>query len=220
MSQENTEKNNVSNTLNGNTSKVEQDQPITSSPVSPVSPVLEKVKEDQKTETPVVQPKKIDYESKYFYLAAEMENLKKRFTREQSELIKYSNEKILSDLLTVIDNLDRTIEAVQDENDKKIVNIKTGVEMVKNHFLKSLEQYGLKKIETIGKEFDPKYHEAISREENNDHENDHISREFQAGYMLNQRLLRAAKVMITKNKNKNKNKNNDNDNDNDKKKIK
>ncbi len=141
-----------------------------------------------------------DFKSKYYYLAAEMENSRKRFEREKQNLVKYGSEKILSGLIEVIDNLERTSDAIsEEEEDEKIKNIKTGVEMVKKQFVEVLKNNGLKQVEAIGMKFDPNIHEAMAGQKMEGKENDDIITEFQKGYMLNGRLLRAAKVIIVNN---------------------
>jgi molecular chaperone GrpE len=86
---------------------------------------------------------------------------------------------------------------VSDE-DEKIKNIVKGIEMVRTQFLETLENNGLKRIEALGEQFDPNFHEAISQQEVEGEEEDKIVQEFQKGYMLNGRLLRASKVVISK----------------------
>ncbi len=140
-----------------------------------------------------------DYKAKFFYLAAEMDNMKKRFEREKSNLVKFGNEKVLSGLLEVVDNLDRTVDAIANDEDEKVNNIYQGVEMVRTQFLNVLKSNGLEKIEALGEIFDPNFHEAMAQmpaEGKNDQE---VIQVYQHGYSLNGRLLRAAKVVIAKN---------------------
>ena len=138
------------------------------------------------------------FKEKYFYLAAEMENARRRFEREKENLVKFGNEKVISGLLTVIDNLDLTLQAVANEEDEKIKNIVVGVEMVRDQFLEQLKSSNVSIIETKGKKFDPKLHEALGQREEEGIEAGTILDEVQKGYVLNGRVLRAAKVMIAK----------------------
>jgi molecular chaperone GrpE len=140
-----------------------------------------------------------DFKDKYYYLAAEMENLRKRFDREKQNLLKYGSEKILSGLLEVLDNLDRTSDAIATDKDEKIKNVWTGIEMVKKQFVDVLEANGLEQIKAIGEKFDPNVHEAMAGQPSEGKENDEIITEFQKGYTLNGRLLRATKVIIVNN---------------------
>ena len=138
------------------------------------------------------------FKDKYFYLAAEMENARRRFEREKENLVKFGNEKVISGLLTVIDNLDLTLQAVANEEDEKIKNIVVGVEMVRDQFLEQLKSSNVSIIETKGKKFDPKLHEALGQREEEGVEAGTILDEVQKGYVLNGRVLCAAKVMIAK----------------------
>lgn len=143
--------------------------------------------------------KEEDFKNKYFYLAAEFENTRRRSERERENLIKFGNEKILKSLLDIVDNLDRTISAVATEEDEKIKNIVTGLDMVKGQFVGVLKQNGLEEIEALGKQFDPNFHEALAQQPAEGVDDNEIINEFQKGYILNGRLLRATKVVIAKN---------------------
>ncbi|MBI2521266.1 MAG: nucleotide exchange factor GrpE [Bdellovibrio sp.] len=147
-----------------------------------------------------IKKEEIDYKSKYFYIAAEMDNMRKRFDREREGIIKYGTEKLLSGLIPVLDNFDRTIDAVANDEDVKVKNLRKGIEMVRQQFVQILEENGLKSAPAIGKKFDPNFHEALTQEESDVHEEGVVLREFEKAYMLNGRLLRAAKVVIAKKK--------------------
>lgn len=152
------------------------------------------------SEAEVVEEKKEeDFKSKYFYLAAEMQNLTKRHQREREGLLKFGSEKILTGLLEVVDNLDRTLQAIENDEDEKVKNIANGIEMVKTQFIGVLKQNGLEEVESLGKAFDPNFHEAMAQQPAEGIEDEEIIQEFQKGYILNGRLLRAAKVIIAKN---------------------
>lgn len=140
-----------------------------------------------------------DYKGKFFYLAAEMDNMKKRFEREKSNLVKFGNEKVLSGLLEVVDNLDRTVDAIANDEDEKVKNIYQGVEMVRTQFLGVLKSNGLEKIEALGEIFDPNFHEAMAQMPAEGKKDQEVIQVYQHGYSLNGRLLRAAKVVIAKN---------------------
>ena len=152
--------------------------------------VLEAAKEEKEEE---------DFKAKFYYLAAEMENLRKRNERETQNLLKYGNEKILSSLLDVVDNLDRTLQAIVNDEDEKVKNIAVGINMVSTQMTDVLKNNGLEEVESVGKIFDPKFHEALAQQPAEGKKDDEIISEFQKGYILNGRLLRAAKVVIAKN---------------------
>lgn len=153
---------------------------------------------DTKVESPT-QSVSEDYKAKFYYLAAESENMRKRFEREKDNWIKYGNEKILSSLLEVVDNLDLTLGALVNENDAKVKNIGIGIEMVRKQFLEVLGQNGLTLIESMGKIFDPNFHEAMGQKPAEGKKENEIIFEYKKGYLLNGRLLRAAKVIVAKN---------------------
>ena len=164
------------------------------------------VKEDPKEKTVEISleeketltSERDQFKEKYYYLAAEMENLRKRAERERTNLIKFGNEKILTELLGVVDNFDLSLGALKSEEDEKVKNILVGVEMVKNQLLDILKQNGLTQIETEGKTFDPNFHEAMGQREEEGKKENEILEEFQKGYSLNNRVLRASKVIIAK----------------------
>ncbi|MDE5879306.1 MAG: nucleotide exchange factor GrpE [Desulfovibrio sp.] len=126
--------------------------------------------------------------------AAEMENFKKRLTREHQEQMRFASEKVLSDLLPSLDNLDLALQyGSQHEACKDMLQ---GVAMTRKLLLDALEKNGLKAIGEVGDEFNPEVHEAVGFEPNPDLAPGSVTRLMQRGYKLNDRLLRAAKVMI------------------------
>lgn len=135
---------------------------------------------------------------KYVYLAAEFENTKRRLQKEKENLAKFGTESLLSDLVRVADNLDRTLNALQGKEDPATKNIMVGINMVHKQFIETLSSHGLKKLESDGKEFDPNFHEAMGEEESEDVESNHVVSVFEEAYELNGRLLRAAKVIVAK----------------------
>jgi molecular chaperone GrpE len=140
-----------------------------------------------------------DFKAKYYYLAAEFDNAKKRFERERENLIKYGNEKLLSALVGVVDNFDLTVNALQSDNDDKVQNIVKGINMIRNQFGEVLKQNGLTPVESLGKIFDPNFHEAVAQAPAPGKEDQEIITEYQRGYTLNGRLLRASKVVVANN---------------------
>jgi molecular chaperone GrpE len=152
--------------------------------------------------TPEVEPKKddVDYKAKYFYIAAEMDNYRKRMEREKENLVKYGNERVLSDLLQVVDNFERTIDMLKPDQDPKMMNVVTGLDMVKKQFIDALSKHGLTPVESVGRDFDPNFHEAMAQEYAEGAKPNQIIKEFQKGYTLNGRLVRASKVVVASDK--------------------
>ena len=151
-----------------------------------------------KTELEELEKERDSFKEKYYYIAAELENTRKRFEREKTNLVKFGNEKLISSLVGALDNLDLTLMAVAQEEDEKVKNICVGVQMVRDQFFETLKQNGLEVIETEGKDFDPKFHEAISQKEEEGMESGKVIQEVQKGYVLNGRVVRASKVITSK----------------------
>lgn len=140
-----------------------------------------------------------DFKAKYYYLAAEMDNMKRRFDREKENLLKFGNEKLLSNLVGVVDNFDLTVAALKNDNDDKVQNIVKGIDMIRTQLLETLKQNGLTQVESLGKTFDPNFHEAVAQAPAPGKEDQEIITEYQRGYILNGRLLRASKVVVANN---------------------
>lgn len=140
-----------------------------------------------------------DFKAKYYYLAAEVENMRKRFEREKESLLKFGNEKVLSGLVGVIDNFDLTVNALKNDNDDKVQNIVKGIDMIRTQFLDVLKQNGLSEVESLGKIFDPNFHEAVAQAPAEGKQEQEIITEYQRGFILNGRLLRASKVVVANN---------------------
>ena len=126
--------------------------------------------------------------------AAEMENFKKRLTREHQEQMRFAAEKVLGDLLPSLDNLDLALQyGSQHEACKDMLQ---GISMTRKLLLDALAKNGLVALGEAGDEFNPEVHEAVGFEPNPDLAPGSVTRVMQRGYKLNDRLLRAAKVMI------------------------
>lgn len=135
--------------------------------------------------------------NKYIYLAAELENTGRRFEKERENLLKYGNEKILKEMLEVVDNFERSVDTMRSDTDEKVKNIVIGIDMVKKQLLDSLKKFGLEEIKALGEIFDPNFHEALAQEKSEKAKENEIIKEYQKGYILNGRLLRASKVVVT-----------------------
>lgn len=147
-----------------------------------------------------------NFKEKYVYALAEIENIKKRFSKEKSNLLKYGQERILGDLLDVLDNFDRTLFALDKVEDANTKNIVFGIQMIKDQFENILTQCGLKEIESLEKTFDPMIHEAVETQEVESEDFDNtIIKELQRGFMLHDRVLRASRVIVGKYSSENKN---------------
>ena len=126
--------------------------------------------------------------------AAEMENFKKRLTREHEEQMRYASEKVLGDLLPTLDNLDLALRYGSKHEACK--DMLQGVAMTHKLLLDAVEKHGLKPLGEEGEEFDPNVHEAVGFEDRPDFAPNSVARVLQRGFKLGDRLLRPAKVMV------------------------
>lgn len=154
----------------------------------------------QEAEVTDIKKDEVDYKDKYFRLAAEMDNYRKRVERDREDLLKFGNTKVLGDLIDVIDTFERTISMCSMDQDPKMKNVVFGLDMVKKQFIDTLGKHGLTPVEALGKEFDPNFHEAVAQEYEEGKKPNEVIKEFQKGYILNGRLIRAAKVVVANDK--------------------
>jgi molecular chaperone GrpE len=132
----------------------------------------------------------------YLRTLADLDNYRKRAQREKEELSRFANENVLRELLPVLDNLERAIEHAR--GDQGGGGILQGVEMTLGQFTKVLEKAGVKPVAALGEPFDTARHEAIGHEETTAQAPQTVVRELQKGYLLNDRLLRPAMVLLAK----------------------
>ncbi len=131
---------------------------------------------------------------KYVRLYADFENYKKIAARNKEELLKYANEDLITDILTVIDHLELALQhSPENETSNSLAE---GVRLTLKELKNVLEKYGLVTIDALGKNFDPSVHHAMSRIESEDAEANTVVKEFRKGYMLRERVLRAALVGV------------------------
>ena len=130
-------------------------------------------------------------------LAAELENIKKRQERERADLRQFANENLLKELLPVLDNLERAQE--HGRQSEAIEALMEGLDLVNQDFLKVLGRFGVTPIESLGERFDPAYHHAVMEEEAPAVEDQTVLKELQKGYLLQNRLLRPAMVVVSRN---------------------
>jgi molecular chaperone GrpE len=128
---------------------------------------------------------------------AELENMRRRHQQEREQLIFDANKRLIIDLLGIIDDLERTIEHAS-ESDDRSSSMMQGVELVYKNFLKTLERYGVHPMQTLGEPFDPMKHDALLEEPRDDVAPGMVTREIQRGYLLNDNILRHAKVFVSK----------------------
>ena len=131
----------------------------------------------------------------YLRLAAEFDNFRKRTLKEKSELIKNAAEGAMKDLLPVLDDFERAIQATSESND--VESIKEGDNLIYNKFVKYLEQKGVKAIESQDADFDTEYHEAVTTFPTDDEsKKGKVIDTVQKGYVMNDKVIRHSKVVV------------------------
>ncbi len=137
-------------------------------------------------------------EDRLLRLAAEYDNYRKRTAKEFDYLCQNANENLISKLLDTLDNFERALDSAKNSGDYE--SFRKGVELIYTHLKELLEKEGLKPIEAVCKPFDPNYHEAVTQCESEEHEEGIVADEMCKGYMLNEKLLRPSKVVVSKGK--------------------
>lgn len=170
-------------TLSGTESELSA---LTETPVEEGEDILEKKEAEVK-----------QLQDRILRLAAEMENTRKRLEREKSEGINFANECLIRELLPVIDNLERALQ--HGEQDPKCKGLLEGVSMTLKNFGDVLGKFGCTPFESVGKTFDPNFHEAVMQQESSEYPEKTILQELQKGYLLRDRLVRPAMVIVSKN---------------------
>lgn len=127
---------------------------------------------------------------------AELDNARKRLEREKAEAIKYANERLVGDLVQVVDNLERGLGSVAES--EEIKPLRDGIRMVLDQFLGILSGSGLEVVEPNGQTFDPHFHEAVAAEDREDVEDNVVLDTLQKGYVLRGRVVRPAMVRVAR----------------------
>jgi len=138
-----------------------------------------------------------EYPDKLLRLQAEFENTRKRLERDKQDFIKFANERIILELLNILDDLERTVELAQSKH-QDLSSFLKGVGMILAHLYELLKENGIKPIDAQGKIFDPNYHEALMQIDDKDLPEHTIVEELQKGYLLNDRVVRTSKVKVSK----------------------
>jgi molecular chaperone GrpE len=137
-------------------------------------------------------------EDRLLRLAAEYDNYRKRTAKEFEYLCQNANESLIQKLLDTLDNFERALDSAKNPDDYE--SFRKGVELIYTHLKELLEKEGLKEIEAVCKPFDPNFHEAVTQCESEEHEEGIVADEMCKGYMLNKKLLRPSKVVVSKGK--------------------
>ena len=128
-------------------------------------------------------------------IAAEFDNYRKRVDRDRRDQAESATADALIDLLPIVDDLERALKAPAAGD---VESFKKGIELIHQQMLELLRKRGVKPIEAVGVEFDPRYHQAVVQESSADHREGEVMEEYARGYMLGERLLRPAMVKVAK----------------------
>lgn len=145
-------------------------------------------------EPEVKEPSKEEEElnTKYLRLAADFQNFRRRVEKERKDIYAYANEKIVVDLLDVIDNFERALEHSKGNED----SFAEGMGMIFKQFKGVLEKNGVVEIKALGEDFDPNYHHAVLTENSVEYSSGKVTQVLQKGYMLNEKVIRPSMVKV------------------------
>lgn len=135
------------------------------------------------------------YNDHYLRVLADMENMRKRTSREREEYVKYATTPLIKKLLPVIDDLERALNMSAQHQD--YASLHKGVEMIVKSLHEIIKTEGVQTIEASGKPFDPEFHEPLILEESTEHPSNTVLEELQRGYMLHGRVLRPSLVKVS-----------------------
>lgn len=150
--------------------------------------------DDKEKEIQQLKEEVNEQEEKYLRLYAEFENYKRRIQNENQTLKTYQAQSVLTDILPTIDNIERALQI--EGEDESFKSLQKGVQMVYESLLRALEENGLEKIEAVGQQFDPNYHQAVMQDEDDSFESNAVTQELQTGYKLKDRVLRPSMVKV------------------------
>jgi molecular chaperone GrpE len=133
----------------------------------------------------------------YLRERADLENARKRHQRDKEDALRFANDRLLKEMVPVLDNLERAVAHAEQGGDNN-QGLLEGVNMTINQFRKVLEDFGVKPIKAVGASFDPNLHQAMGQIESAEQAPNTVVTEFQRGYLLHDRLLRPSLVMVAK----------------------
>ena len=158
--------------------------------------LIEEVPEEEKEEKNPLEEELASLNDRYLRLQAEYSNYRRRTTEEKANIYKLANERLIQEILPVLDNFERALTLMEeDEGAKPYLE---GVELIQKTLSQVLEKEGLSQIEAYGKEFDPNFHHAVLMEERDDLEAGVILEELEKGYTLKEKVIRPTMVIVSK----------------------
>lgn len=156
------------------------------------APEAERTEEKAEEKT---EEKADDGNEKYVRLMAEFQNYKKRVAKEKNDIREYATEKLVMELLPVLDNFERALAASAEDDPAGYAK---GMELIFTQMVTELQKSGLAEVEAEGQDFDPTKHNAVMTEENEELESGKVSKVLQKGYALNDKVIRPSMVAVTK----------------------
>lgn len=139
-----------------------------------------------------------ELKDKYLRILADFDNYRKRVEKEKSDILKYGNEMMILQLIPFDEIFENVLKQI--EKTPNIDMIKQGLELLKKEFTKLLENFGVKKITSIGEKFDPHFHEAVGIIETDEHEEGTIIEEEKSGYIYKDRVIKPSRVKVARKK--------------------
>ena len=164
----------------------------TETPEEDNAPEAENTEEKAEEKT---EEKADDGNEKYVRLMAEFQNYKKRVAKEKNDIREYATEKLVMELLPVLDNFERALAASAEDDPAGYAK---GMELIFTQMVTELQKFGLAEVEAEGQDFDPTKHNAVMTEENEELESGKVSKVLQKGYALNDKVIRPSMVAVTK----------------------
>jgi len=158
---------------------------------------LATARESLQEQLEAAQREAAEIRDRFLRAAADLENFRKRASKEREEIQKFANERLLRDFLPVYDDLERAMSALDEDASPAAAKVKDGVELVRKKFIQQMERHGVEAFDSRGETFDPARHDAIQQAHSNEVEAGLILDELQRGFLLHGRLLRPAMVVVS-----------------------
>ena len=137
-----------------------------------------------------------ELEDRLLRSAAEVENIRKRSEKERSEAYKIGISLFVKDFVPVLDNIERALASLKDSDEINYKSFVEGISATEKDIISLLEKHGIQQINPVNEKFDPLFHEALFEAESNDHEPGFVTQVIEVGYVIDKRLIRAAKVGV------------------------
>ncbi len=184
-----------SNIINDNDMVNEEDVPAASAPEETEMQLLRAELEENIKLAASLEKERDEFKDRFMRKMAEFDNFKRRTEQEQQAILKYSGEKFIIKLLPVVDDFERSLQHITDKSDVK--SLQDGVMLIYEKFIKFLTDNEVKKIDTIGKEFDVNLHDALYPQPTAEVPPNTILQEVQAGYTYKEKVIRHSQVIVS-----------------------